>query len=264
MSRERKVIVRGFGGGLGNLLLMYFAGYALAKTLDAELWFQNDYIDLKRGNISQFAHLLEHARFVSQREVDALPRPVFEHVEMTMAYSDLPTPSRGHVRMQGYFQSFKYFEHVLLELRDSIFRNVTCTGGCVCVHVRRGDYLHFPEIHPTLPESYYERAMNLMRTRLGTPRFKVFSDDIEYVKNCPAFLSPDVHVQDEPDPERALMHMAACDHFIIANSTLSLCAYHLRANRATATLVAPSRWFGPQGPSNHCVQDLVPPEAILL
>ena len=56
--------------------------------------------------------------------------------------------------------------------------------------------------------------------------------------------------------------MSLCDYFIIANSTLSLCAYFLRDN-SDSILIGPKNWFGPDAPK-HKLEDILPPETIII
>lgn len=66
-----------------------------------------------------------------------------------------------------------------------------------------------------------------------------------------------VHIEDEADNFKALVLMSLCSHFVIANSSMSLNAFLLRANEA-ARLYAPRQWFGQYG---HVfkIEDIVPP-----
>ena len=66
----------------------------------------------------------------------------------------------------------------------------------VGIHVRRGDYLLKPSVHPVLPSSYYERAIAEIQRRLGLSTSHllvfVFSDDPGVRKERPFVSLPHV------------------------------------------------------------------------
>ena len=71
--------------------------------------------------------------------------------------------------------------------------------------------------------SYYSSAMEHIRRMVRQPRFFVFSDDLDWVREN--FVAPDTVVVDANGPEAAdqeLRLMSACRHHIIANSSLEL------------------------------------------
>jgi hypothetical protein len=57
----------------------------------------------------------------------------------------------------------------------------------VAVHVRRGDYKHLQHIFALLPEDYYERAFDLMDSKLRTPEYFVFSEKLTWCDAIFAF-----------------------------------------------------------------------------
>jgi hypothetical protein len=70
--------------------------------------------------------------------------------------------------------------------------------------------------------SYYSSAMERIRRMVRQPRFFVFSDDLDWVREH--FVAPDTVVVDANGPEAAdqeLRLMSACRHHIMANSSSS-------------------------------------------
>ena len=171
------------------------------------------------------------------------------------------------VTIRGFFQSWKYFYQVKIEISDLLKNNEselykskkdkhsefsrgkkTC-----CVHVRLGDYVKYPDVHMICDKSYYTESI----AKFPDSRLVVFTENIEDVKAWGVWEGRDVHfVEDEPEALGALFLMSCCDDFIIANSTMSLWAYFLRENEG-ARLIHPPRWFGPQGP-DHDIKDIIP------
>ena len=168
--------------------------------------------------------------------------------------------------LRGYFQSYKYFwddiQDIVIQFTKNVgedfmkeeYERISCGTKCVCVHVRRTDYLEFSEIHTNLTESYYKQALE----RFPDYRVLVFSDDTESIRYWDVWKTREVHFVDEPDPLRTLWLMYYCDAFVIANSSLSLNAYLFARGMRETPGVAPAQWFGPKGPKFK-IEDLVPP-----
>jgi Glycosyl transferase family 11 len=132
----------------------------------------------------------------------------------------------------------------------------------VSLHIRRGDYTHPSEGDIVLPLSYYFDSIRLMRKRLERPKFFVFSDDIGYAKEHLAG-DADFTFVDHNDVLTAhedLRLMSACQHHVIANSTLSWWGAWLNPS-PSKIVIAPRRWR-----VGGCTEtpDLFPPEWILL
>lgn len=117
----------------------------------------------------------------------------------------------------------------------------------VGVHVRRGDYAHDPTIaavHGALPLAYYDAAAAWLTARLESPSFFVFSDDPTWAREHLRLPGP-TRVVDEaaglpPAVDQRLL--AACRHFVVANSTFSWWAAWLGAS-PDKFVVAPRHWF---------------------
>lgn len=203
----------------------------------------------------------------------------------------LDLPAGRDFDLQGFFQSERYFAHAALEVRAAILsprlQSVAAevrelhdvhVGEQTCsIHVRRGDYLRFTDIHPTLDfENYYRHAIARMREAYGVKRFFLVSDDLDWCRarfrsdditisrNAGAFRdniinSPrlralaatlrlpasgwlDLYTCDRD--LRDLMLLASCTHHIIANSSFSWWGSWLSESPSRVT-IAPSQWFGP-------------------
>lgn len=242
--------------GLGNILFMHHAAYTYARNHNLELCAVGHYPSAPdRPAFAYYSKLFKHVKLVeSQTPVD--------YMEPNLMYSPIPPGVRS---IQGYFQSYKYFDKYQIELRDLLHFNEIDTwqekvekfsrisGGekTVCVHIRRGDY-HQSPIHRCIPEEYYINSIS----KFSHHRFIVFSDGLDEVKSWGVWKDLDVaFVEDEPSALGTFFLMSMCDHFVIANSTLSLMAYYMRENR-DGTITAPSPWFEQGGPEIH-MNDLI-------
>lgn len=274
IGRGQPVVV-GLSGGLGNQMFQYAAGRALAHRLGLPLsldlsWFQG------RGNRQfalapfRIAASLEQAwprlppsmqARVSRLSRRWLPRimgvPVWREPHFHFSSDFLALP--GPVFLEGYWQSERYFrgirsllsqEFSLRELLPSdcakIFEEIS-EYEAICVHVRRGDYLSNPaaaKVHGTCPVDYYHAGVRDLCQGLARPHCFVFSDDPAWVGASLAFDCPTtvVDVNGPDDAHLDLVLMAACRHFLIANSSLSWWGAWL-GDHAGKKVIAPADWF---------------------
>jgi len=175
----------------------------------------------------------------------------------------------------GYLQSEKYWDHCIdlvlshLELKDEYnelidnkYGDLLSLNTCA-LHVRRGDYLMFPDYHPVCRNDYYKDAISQFDNETI---FIVFSDDIEFCKKN--FIGDRFKFFDDGDKTRGgeivIEHnvMARCKNIITANSSFSLWASILNKN-TNKKIVCPKNWFGP-ALAGHQLQDMYPKNAIIL
>ncbi len=191
----------------------------------------------------------------------------FDYKEPRFNFDEIPL--YGSLNLNGYFQSWKYFNDVLDEIRfsflpknsilnsvkssinqqlnltyEEIFRKFRITS----CHIRRGDFLQFSRTYVNLLDStdYYETAIKL----LGgvTDYFLVFSNDIEYCK----VMFPDERfifcesVQETTENNSSefsdFILQTLCTNNIIANSSYSYMAAMLNKN-PDKIVIAPGQWF---------------------
>lgn len=295
--RRAVVVENQVGGGLGNLLFMHHAAYEMAQRMNAMLWMVADYEDVvahleasistytKRPNIKAYAPLFQHVRLVTKQQLQEMG--MYQHAtrwkEPGFAYASI-TPlesSSANLFLDGYFQSIHYSTQSRRQIRDTLWNNMGSQYAmevrgqsqgyappCVAVHVRRGDYLRLPRVHPPAPAAYYERALAHMEASVPGCTFVLFAEanDADEVLRWPVFAERlargSMRHEPEPDAIRCLLLMSLCDHFVLANSSYSLNAYHLRQNE-DAEVCAPSAWFGPDGPAFN-MRDLVPCTACVI
>lgn len=156
----------------------------------------------------------------------------------------------------GWWISPKYFAGIEPELRRELVPRerpsarteayLAKVAACesVAIHIRRGDYMNHPAIG-CLGASYYARAIEWLSARIERPKFFVFSDDPaaarELLKGVIAEFEV-VKAEPQASPSADLFVMAACKHFITANSTFSWWGAWLSRNREKK-VIAPAHWF---------------------
>jgi hypothetical protein len=129
------------------------------------------------------------------------------------------------------------------------------------IHVRRGDYLNYPDHHPVCSLEYFYEAMKMS----GFKKFVVLSDDIEWCfRNFHSFSDFEfIYSRNESDIEDFAI-MSKCAHNIISNSTFSWWAAYLNKN-PDKIVISPDKdqWHGPAYSHwNH--DDLIPESWIQL
>lgn len=115
-------------------------------------------------------------------------------------------------------------------------------GESVSVHVRRTDYLLATNNAPVLDVSYQRKAMDVIRQKVSSPSWFIFSDDIEWCKKEFSDLKDAVLVSgNDAQPWEDIRLMSSCKHHIIANSSFSWWGAYLGVD-AGLTLY-PKPWF---------------------
>lgn len=202
-----------------------------------------------------------------------------EYTEPGFHYT--PIPYVNGMNLNGYFQSYKYFDSIRWTLREdyfpllakkfapgaekfipSIFQDKK-EDKIIAIHVRRGDYLKFANSHPIQTMDYYNSAIAYFKKLYPKCKFLVFSNDIP---ECKKMFIGSEFVFCESEQEKTENNsatfidftlMTSCDGFIICNSSFSWWAAYLN-DYDTKKVVAPSKWFGP-ALAGHNTADLYCP-----
>lgn len=170
----------------------------------------------------------------------------------------------------GYWQTEKYFAAIrnvvlshfsfdsdlLSKESSNILNEIRNTTNSVSIHVRRGDYLTDENdiIYGNIcTVEYYLKAIEKVVHLIGESIFFVFSNDIEWTKNCldipnPIFIDCNQGINSWQD----MFLMSQCNHNIIANSTFSWWGAWL--NRSLDKIViSPSRFI-----NSYLDSDIIP------
>jgi hypothetical protein len=263
------VIIDSPGGGIGNLIFQHNCGYAIAKKYNATLIIRSDIItastDTQRPPFIYYKELFKHANFLTSEEIQekCINKKGIFYQEPEFKYHDIDINNTIEVIvLKGFFQSYKYFENYIDDIRESLKSNIselyssienqysaispdsTTYSKTVCVHVRRTDFTE--SWNTIIKEEYYEKAINILNI---TDKYilYVFSDDVNVIKDWDLWKKYKTIFVSEQDALRSLYLMSMCNNFIIANSTMSLIAYYLRKHN-DAKIILPSKWFGINGP----------------
>jgi hypothetical protein len=258
-------------GGLGNILFQYFYAKSLSLEHNFSLYFIKN-LHYWRGDINIYP-IFNHLNYIEEKTVT--PNNYTKLNEKNFYYDPFDLTLNNNYIISGYFQSYKYFNKYIKSIKESLFNNIkeeyeqtktyynnlTTNKKCL-IHVRRGDYLNYPTIHPVCSDDYYIKAIENIINLNSNVTFILFSDDINFLNNWELIKKYNYIIITETDPVKTLILMSFSDYFIIANSTLSLASYFLR-DTTESVIVAPSIWFGPNG-FYYKIEDIVPPETIII
>lgn len=156
--------------------------------------------------------------------------------------------------LQGYWQSYKYFEHIKdeiisdftfdkkLDMKNERIRDLICKTNSVSLHIRRGDYLGNKTVENICTNIYYKNAVEYIMKNVQNPKFFIFSNDIEWCREN--FLLDNVVYVDNSGENsyKDMLLMSKCKHNIIANSTFSWWGAYLNTN-SSKIIICPDRWF---------------------
>lgn len=142
------------------------------------------------------------------------------------------------VSLSGHFQSVKYFEHALDEVKWYLTMKDEYKPSDYCaIHLRHGDYSTEIGYHPRMTMDYFSQAMAEFP---ADQPYLVFSDDIEAARK----MFGDKVDYANGDYLDDFKRMKSCRHFIISNSSYSAMAAVL-GDAPDKKVVAPRPWFGP-------------------
>lgn len=213
--------------------------------------------------------LLYRQAFSFLRKKQFIKEPHFQYWE---GFNCIPQ----HAYIQGYWQSYKYFQSIESIIRsDFIFKEPMSVENqkianeiknccAVSLHIRRGDYVENPVTlskHGLCPLEYYQAAIQHISHLVKIPYFFVFSDDVSWVKSNLKIDLPHQFVDHNhsADSYNDMRLMSLCKHNIIANSSFSWWGAWLNSN-TEKIVIAPKRWFA----NENNIQDLIPHDWISL
>ena len=153
-------------------------------------------------------------------------------------------PTDKSVILHGYFQSYppiQPHENYIREFFCNALDNPIRDSELVGIHIRRGDFLKFQDIHFLQTVDYYEKALK----NFSHKKFRIFSEDMDWVQQQDFFQTlPNTEFINEQDEISVLKKMIECGGgFICANSTFSWWGAFLGAYHLKSTVCAPIHWI---------------------
>ena len=192
-------------------------------------------------------------------------------IERSFDFDHLFFNTKPPALLEGYWQSYKYFNGYDTQIRSELMFRNPATGknletaeliaqeNSVSIHIRRGDYVtnqSSNKVHGALGIGYYKNAIRRICDEVDSPHFFVFSDDLAWARNnlglsiAVTFVANNTGESSFED----MRLMSLCKHFIIANSTFSWWGAWLNKNSGKI-VIYPRNWFNDPGINT---QDLTP------
>jgi hypothetical protein len=230
-------------GGLGNQLFQIAAAYAYSKKhnttlhLDDSTWC---------GGQGKSGTEYKHTIFRNFQFNDVYPRSVIIYKEPWFNYSQIERLKLDNycVQLDGYFQSLKYFDEYQEEFKSNLCLPTVDTTFIkdenVAFHIRRGDYLNYPDEHYVCKTDYFNRCFDMF---VGY-QINVFTDSPDYVLN--EFKDKEFNLIQTSSELNDLTLMSQHDNVVCSNSTFSWWGSFL--GRKKKRIIVPSKWFvgGPE------------------
>jgi hypothetical protein len=260
-------------GGLGNMLFQIAAVKSMSLKYNRKYSFPNlnhqlNYLNLEQNYNPSLSHSNEYFKVFKNLPIINPTNNNIATIPFPFEYRDITLPE-NNVIVDGFFQSEKYFishrEQILemfkmdedvsqyIKIKYSNFLNKRTTS----IHVRRGDYLIYPNFHPTQTLNYYNSSISLLDD--VTDLFLIFSDDIEW---CKENLTGEkfIYIENEKDYIELYL-MSLCKNNVISNSSFSWWGAWLN-NYEDRQIVGPKIWFGES--IEHKISDIIPDNWIKL
>jgi hypothetical protein len=232
-------------GGLGNQLFQIATTYAMALDCHDKCGFDFSMKPVHQGNSPQsYRHNI-------YRKLMCLPKgwkPSTKYREKDSGYQKLPY--HRDIQYVGYLGHEKYFSHrkteVLNLFKDDITINnikrmfPTLFDNSVSLHVRRGDYLSFPDVYIMPTIDYYDKAISYVDSKRKIDHIIVISDDIPWCMDN--LKDPRMVFMDGTKDYVDLYIMTLCEHNILANSSFSWWGAYMNTHQ-NKIVVSPVKWF---------------------
>ncbi|EKD23702.1 MAG: glycosyl transferase family protein [uncultured bacterium] len=272
-------------GGMGNQMFQYAIGRNLATKLGTQLRLdltflldrspRKDFVfrdydldifaldvafagptDLKPFTQFRISHLTKIYNIFPR----LLGRP-YVISEPHFHFSEAILKSSDNVYLDGYWQSEKYFKEIENSIRDDFkFRQplegraaemaaqIKNEDRAVCLNVRRADFVtskKAQEFHGFIGLDYYQKAVDLLVSKVGPLHLFIFSDDVDWCAANLKFNYPTTFVTKDYSGkkyEAYLQLMTLCRHYIIPNSTFAWWGAWLNSD-PNKIVIAPKQWF---------------------
>lgn len=223
-------------GDLCNQMFQIATGYALARKSGVDFAINWDRC---------YPHTEPYRNTLFSKIPTTKHQPSTQYKEQGFDYKEIP--KQTDCELYGFYQSGKYFLDYKDEIKNLfVLPEVEIPENTVGIHIRRGDYVRHPNVHPMCSLSYYEKAINLLNINSAI----VCTDDPHYAEtNLPYKVY-------KGSPEEDLAVLSECDYSIMSNSTFSWWGVFL--GKEKKKVVTPTPWFGVGGPKNY--EDIYLPE----
>jgi hypothetical protein len=275
------IIIKIFGG-LGNQMFQYAFGKALSLKYNRKLFIDKSYFDeenypydlhsnhypykLDLYNIHEDfipSTISKYQKIISLKRLYKLTNPLVNHFAKNLpvyfnkrnfTFNNLKKTNyaflNGHWQNYDIIVDYKNEIRKIFELRD-ITEKAKQTlddinlSNSISVHFRKGDYLSNPKfkaVYAHCNADYYRNAMVKIRGKVDNPKYFIFSDNMDWVKNNINISDNMYFVSDAVSDYEQQYLMSQCKNNIIANSSFSWWGAWLN-KYDNKIVIAPKKWF---------------------
>ncbi len=271
-------------GGLGNQMFMYAMVRSLAlrnhttMTFDIQSGFTRDYLYHRSLELNHFNLKLPTSRLATfnygilGRIIRNLSRhcghnillPHYKMIKEDMNcyhyQKEIKEQQISNAFIEGYWQSSLYFEdykdvirndfQITTPMSEKIKNELNLlkqdSKPLVFIGVRR--YQECNNVRPgmILPENYYNKAIQLIESKICNPQFIVFSQDYEWAKNNLKARNQIIYASPKKGPLSSiedLYLMTHCDHAIISNSSFYWWGAWLQKEKDNHIVISPNNFI---------------------
>lgn len=253
-------------GGLGNQLFILFATAAYAIRKKCDYVFKYDIISPSSAErYTYWDSFLQH--LMIKTTTDDISHFAKYNEKIMFTYTEIPD-FHTYTCLQGYYQSYKYFEHEFTQICDAIKISEFCeevkvnygdflVGETIALHFRLSDYGDSWR----LPLKYYEDALAHFTDKPYNVIVFYEQQDISLVKQKISALQTKFqglsfkYIDTTIVDWKQMLLMSLCNHNIIANSTFSWWGAYFRPY-AEKRVYYPRPWG--EAHRHLCIDDLCP------
>jgi hypothetical protein len=258
-------------GGLGNQLFTLFFGLAVSTALRSELLVDDklivfgsnssrkiEILNLKFGEIKfHFKKSIFLPRLLIKQ--GPIIRRIFWHIinfQRNLVNEKMVENTNFKFRLgqtfSGYYQDWFYADFIYETNGNLLVKVVNPTANYeklraelksirpICIHVRLGDYLSFPEIYSILPELYYLDAMRHLNPSRKLPIWVFIESKSELVTHYPKLFALTDKVIDRSvgvSDSESFALLQESQSIVASNSTYSLwAAWFAEKNKANVVV----------------------------
>lgn len=250
------MIISKLQGGLGNQMFQY--AIARSLSLKSHKPFMLDLSFLQKHSIPR-TYDLDIFNISPDFNNSFLQNTVHinePHYHYSEGYTNLIVNLLNNnytILLDGHWQSERFF----LEFKEEIKKDfkfidkinnlellkVIESTDSIMLNVRRTDYLQ-SSFHGVMKLDYFEKAKQIIETKIKKPHYFIFSDDLDWCKKNLKWNNTTIvdHQYKGNKFSLYLQLMLSCKHFIIPNSTFAWWAAWLGSNE-DKIVIAPKQWF---------------------
>ena len=251
-------------GGLGNQLFQIFNGisFSLRHNLDFKLPNSKSLNFGSRNRKTYWDSFFSNLKIFTIDDISCINK----YNEPHFHYRELPIEIRNFeiVQINGFYQSFKYFEDKYDEILNLIgipkLREQTrlkyisyFDKPTISVHFRLDDFFQLQDYHPIPRIEHYIKSLKYIIEQTNCTNYRILyfcqECDNEYVKERIREIVDKiptlefVKVTDEAEDWEQMLIMSHCEHHVIPNSSFSWWGSYINT-KPNKIVCYPAIWFG--------------------